>query len=153
MFEKEFIIDKINHILDDVLPENIELVDLQIKGKGSKSMLRILIDKTSGGISLEDCAEINRKIGDELDKQDFFQQRYVLDVSSPGINYPLNTFKDFKRNQGRVMKVDTNKEIRGRKSFIGKLVKAEKKSILIEIETGKKINIPIANVKKATQKI
>lgn len=153
MFEEEIITNKVNDIVQRILPEGIELIDLQLKGKGGKSILKILVDRTTGGISLEECADINRKLGEELDKEDFIQQRYILDVSSPGVNYPLKTFKDFKRNIGHIVKIETYNEIDGKKSFIGKLIEVKKTSILLEDKKDKKLDIPIENIIRAKQKV
>lgn len=152
MFEKEFIEDEVNEIVNQVLPEYIELVNLEIKGKGSKKVLRVLIDKNTGGINLDECAEMNRKLSEVLDERGPFEKSYLLDVSSPGIDYPLKTIKDFKRNIGKEVSIEVFEEIEDKRKFIGKLIQTKENSVLLE-ENDKKIEVPIDNIKKAKQEI
>jgi len=153
MFEDEKIIDKVGNMIQGVLPEDIEMVDLKLRGKGSKTILKILVDKTRGGISLDDCADINRKISEELDKQDIFDAPYILDVSSPGIDYPLKTVKDFRRNLGRTLNVKIYDGIKENKTFTGKLEEVRDDLIILKDKSGTQISIPVKNVEKAKKKI
>lgn len=148
----EFVVDEIHNMLDKILPEDIEVVDLQIKGKatGYRTLVRILVDKHNVGITLDECVEINRKLGKELDEKDFFDDRYLLDVSSPGIHYPLETIKDFRRNIGRKLKVNTYEVIGENKEFVGELMDIKDETILLKTEN-EEIKIPVKGIKKAKQ--
>ena len=76
-----------------------ELVDVEYVKEGDTWYLRAYIDK-EGGISLDDCELISRKVSDWLDKEDFIQDSYILEVSSPGLGRPLKKDKDFARSIG-----------------------------------------------------
>lgn len=97
-----------NRIKEIVLPlikdQNFELVDLEIKGKGPTTILRIFVDKP-GGITLDECTALSEKLSLNLDVEDFFPQRYTLEVSSPGLDRPLISESDFKRKIGENIKV------------------------------------------------
>lgn len=152
MFEKEFLEDKVNEIVDRALPEYIELVNLEIKGKGSKKVLEVLVDKETGGITLDECSEVNRKLSETLDEHDPFEKSYKLDVSSPGLDYPLKTMKDFKRNVGRKIRIVLFEEIKGKKSFSGEIEQAKEGSVVLKQEGDKKLELPLENIKNAKQK-
>jgi ribosome maturation factor RimP len=97
-----------NRIKEIVLPlikdQNFELVDLEIKGKGPTTILRVFVDKP-GGITLDECTALSEKLSLNLDVEDFFPQRYTLEVSSPGLDRPLISESDFKRKIGENIKV------------------------------------------------
>lgn len=155
MFEQGLITDRIRDLLVDILPEDTEIVNLQLKGRSSKyrTMLRILVDKHTGGITLDECVEINKKLGEELDKRDFFDDRYLLDVSSPGINYPLETVRDFKRNKGRKLKINLYESVKEKKDFEGKLIDVDDNNIFLQLDSGEDFKIAIENINKAKQTV
>jgi ribosome maturation factor RimP len=78
----------------------IDLVDLELRGHRGSSLLRIYVDEP-GGISLERCTSASRAIAACLDQHDPVAGHYTLEVSSPGVDRPLTTEKDFARHQGR----------------------------------------------------
>lgn len=71
-----------------------ELVRIRIFGN-SNYTLQIMVDHTTRPLTIDDCATISRIVSDELNKQDFVQEEYKLEVSSPGLNRPLTRLKDF----------------------------------------------------------
>jgi ribosome maturation factor RimP len=95
---------KIIGIKELVLPlldeKQIELIDIELKGNVGNLLLRIYVD-CDGGISLGKCTAISRDVSDILDKNDVIPGKYRLDVSSPGLDRPLKTVRDFQRNIDR----------------------------------------------------
>ncbi|UCE05807.1 MAG: ribosome maturation factor RimP [bacterium] len=100
--------NSIKKIRDLILPilesQNIDLVDVEFKGKSGYLVLRIFVD-IDGGITLNQCANLSQQISDLLDTKDLISGRYRLEVSSPGLDRPLKTARDFQRNLGRKAKV------------------------------------------------
>jgi len=98
----------IKQIKDLVIPlldlEHVDLIDVELKGRAGSQVLRIFVD-TDEGISLDQCAALSRQISDLLDTRDIIPGRYRLEVSSPGLDRPLKTERDFKRNLGREVKI------------------------------------------------
>lgn len=98
----------IKQIRDQVLPlldlEQVDLIDIELKGSPGSQLLRIFVD-TDEGILLDQCVVLSRQISDLLDTRDLISGRYRLEVSSPGTDRPLKTERDFKRNLGRKVKV------------------------------------------------
>jgi hypothetical protein len=66
--------------------EGLEIVDIDYQLEGRGMMLRFYLDRAEGGVTLDDLAPLSRRIGDVLDVHDVIPARYVLEVSSPGIN-------------------------------------------------------------------
>ncbi len=73
----------------------LELVEVQYRREQSGWVLRLIIDKQDG-VSLDDCAAVSREISQLLDIEDFIDQAYNLEVSSPGLNRPLKSMADFR---------------------------------------------------------
>lgn len=112
--------DQIERVALPLIKErDLELVDLEIKGKGPTTILKIFVDR-SGGITLDECAVLSEKLSFLLGLEDVFPHRYTLEVSSPGLDRPLLTQADFKRKIGENVKVflktlvDNKNEIEGR---------------------------------------
>ena len=84
--------------------QGVELVELAIKGSPQRRLLRIYADG-SEGITIDKCAELSRGLADILDTCDPIQGSYVLEVSSPGLDRPLNTDRDYQRALGKVVRM------------------------------------------------
>ena len=98
---KDALTDRVKDIIAPILGDNqIELVGITYKKEGSRKVLRILADKAEG-ITLEECARMNETISEVLDKADFMEDNYILEVSSPGLDRPLKTKADFLRIRAR----------------------------------------------------
>ena len=80
--------------------------------------LRAYIDKP-GGITVNDCEAVSRRLSDILDEKDFIEDSYVLEVSSPGLGRPLKKEKDYKRNLGKEVEIRTYRMVDKKKEFTG----------------------------------
>ena len=100
---------------------NYELVDVEFIKEGANWYLRIYIDKP-GGISIDDCQAVSEKISDRLDEKDPIEQGYYLEVSSPGLERPLKTERDFIKYKGELVEIKVYQPINGKKTFEGELV-------------------------------
>ncbi len=87
----------------------IDLVDLQLLGSGSRTILRVFVDEV-GGISLQHCTKASREISDVLDMNDPFPGKYVLEVSSPGTDRPLKSARDFLRHREKKIEITIGSE-------------------------------------------
>jgi len=100
---------------------NYELVDVEFVKEGANWYLRIYIDKP-GGISIDDCQAVSEKMSEILDEKDPIEQGYYLEVSSPGLERPLKTERDFIKYKGELVEVKVFQPIDGKKVFEGELV-------------------------------
>ena len=112
-----------------------ELVRLRLQG-GKTATLQIMADRPDGGINVDDCAEISTMVSATLDVEDPIEDKYNLEVSSPGIDRPLTRLKDFAAFEGYDAKLETSMPIDGRKRFTGTLAGVEGEDVLINIEVG-----------------
>ena len=97
--------------------------------------LRAYIDK-EGGIAVDDCEIISRKLGEWLDKEDFIDDSYILEVSSPGLGRPLKKEKDFVRSMGKDVEVRLYKPLNKQKEYTGALKSYDADTVTITLEDG-----------------
>lgn len=112
-----------------------ELVDVEYVKEAGSWYLRAYIDK-EGGITVDDCEVISRILGDWLDKEDFIQESYILEVSSPGLGRPLRKDKDFQRSLGDEVEVKLYRPLNKSKDYSGILKAFDKDTVTIEMEDG-----------------
>lgn len=110
-----------------------ELVDVEYVKEAGNWYLRTYIDKP-GGIAVDDCEVISRALSDKLDEEDYIEDSYILEVSSPGLGRPLKKDKDFQRSIGKEIEVRTFRAIDKQKEFTGILKEFNKDSFTIVIE-------------------
>ncbi|HIT90076.1 MAG TPA: ribosome maturation factor RimP [Candidatus Merdenecus merdavium] len=101
-----------------ILEHQFELVDIEYIKEAGTWYLRIYLDK-EGGITIDDCETISRAYSELVDEDDFIEEAYILEVSSPGLGRPLKKEKDFKRSIGEEVEVRTYKAVDKQKEFIG----------------------------------
>ncbi len=114
---------------------NFELVDVEYVKEGSNWYLRAYIDK-DGGINIDDCELVSRKLSDSLDEKDFISDAYILEVSSPGLGRPLKKEKDFVRSMGEEVEVRLYRAIHRQKEFVGILSAYDETTVTLTIDGG-----------------
>ncbi len=126
-----------------------EIVLLEIKGGGSRSVVRVYIDQPAG-ITLNDCERFSKRFGVVLDVEDLIPSSYVLEVSSPGLDRPLTKDTDFVRFAGKTAKVRTRLAVEGQKSHKGKILGVTGGRLSLETSPGKQVvEIAVADIEKA----
>lgn len=119
---------------------NFELVDVEYIKEAGNWYLRAYIDK-EGGITVDDCEIISRKLGDWLDEKDFIADSYILEVSSPGLGRPLKKDKDFDRSIGEDVDIKLYKPLNKQKDFTGTLISYDKDTVTIAQEDGTELTL------------
>ena len=114
---------------------HFELVDVEYVKEAGNWYLRAYIDKP-GGITVDDCEVVNRELGDLLDRDDFIDDSYILEVSSPGLGRPLKKERDFIRSKGEEVEIRTYRMVDRQKEFRGVLKAWDKDTVTIETEDG-----------------
>ena len=101
MSRKETYEQKTEELLIPLIEQHqFELVDVEYVKEAGTWYLRLYIDK-EGGITIDDCEAVSRLFSDKLDEEDFIDDAYIMEVSSPGLGRPLKKEKDFKRSMGK----------------------------------------------------
>jgi ribosome maturation factor RimP len=124
-----------------------ELVDSELAGRGRNAVLRVYIDGPHG-VTVDDCAEVSRQLSAILDVEDPFPERYVLEVSSPGLDRPLVKHEDFERFIGEDVKIRARLPIEGRRNFSGRLIEVESDHVVLEVD-GDTVKLDFDNIERA----
>ena len=110
--------------------QELELVDVEFVREGKDWYLRVYIDK-DGGVTLDDCEAVSRPLSEKLDEMDPIPQSYILEVSSPGVERPFRTSRDFEKAIGENVRVKFYKAMNGRKTIEGILEKYDGETVTI----------------------
>ena len=142
------VIKEVTALIEPILDEmEIELVDIEFLSEQSRWILRIYVDE-SGGITLDACARVSREIGDLIEVKDIFDQGYVLEVSSPGLNRRLKKEKDFERAVGKNIKIRMATPLEGQQNFRGSLQSFQDGILCLSVKDDL-ILLPYGDVEKA----
>jgi len=125
-----------NLILPILENQDVELVDIELKGKPGNQVLKIFVD-VDGGIEVGRCQRLSREIADLLDMKDLLPGKYRLEVSSPGFDRPLKVSRDFQRNLGRKIRVVYSVAEGEENIAVGKIVTIDDDLIVIESDDDK----------------
>jgi ribosome maturation factor RimP len=150
---------ELERVLEDRVAElGFEFVELERTGSRARPILRVRIDRpdsTPGhGVTLDDCAAVSRALEQVLDRDESVAERYVLEVSSPGIERPLVRPRDYTRFAGQEVAVKSRISIEGvGKRLEGRLVglsgEGPDARITLLLEDGSTVHIPHADVVRA----
>ncbi len=144
--QKHYLQDMIEPVVEEL---GYELVRVMTIGQANPT-LQVMIDvkDNSRDITVDDCATVSRALSDLLDEKDPIKERYSLEVSSPGLDRPLTKPAHFKRYEGYLAKVETEKKIENRKRFKGKIILADEQNVVVDMENVE-YTIPYSAVAKA----
>lgn len=120
----------ISPVIEDM---GFELVRIRLMS-GKSQTLQIMAERPTGGIEVDECAEISTAVSAVLDVEDPILDTYTLEVSSPGIDRPLTRLKDFDTFEGYEAKLETTELIDGRRRFRGELAGVEGDEVLINVD-------------------
>ena len=134
MSRKEEYEQKAEALLSPIVESNgFELVDVEYVKEAGNWYLRGYIDKP-GGITVNDCETVSRAFSDRLDEDDFIEESYIMEISSPGLDRPLKKEKDFARSIGKLVEIRTYRPIEKQKEFCGELTAYDNNSVTIDEE-------------------
>lgn len=134
MTKREMYEQRTEELLLPIMEEHhFELVDVEYVKEGGNWYLRAYIDK-EGGISVDDCEIVSRRMSDLLDEHDYIEDSYIFEVSSPGLGRPLKKEKDYARSMGKELEIRTYRAINKEKEFYGILKAYDADTVTIETE-------------------
>ncbi len=146
MSKKEMYEAKTEALLQPILDKyNFELVDVEYVKEGESWYLRAYIDK-EGGITVDDCEVVSREANELLDEQDYIEDSYIFEVSSPGLGRPLKKEKDYIRSMGKELEIRTYRAIDKQKEFYGILKAYDADSVTIEDENGNEMKFQKSDI-------
>ncbi len=145
--------ERVDSIAREVAERNgLEFLRTEIGGTKRSPVVRIIIDREAG-LTVEHCADVSRAVEERLDDEDIIPTKYVLEVSSPGLERDLLTVADFQRFAGKLAKVKTAREVDGAKFFIGRIDGVKGNDIMLDLGNSRIVNIPFDAVAKANLKL
>ena len=145
---KEIILKKIENIVTPVAESmGLSLVDIEYLQDGGYWYVRIYVEKENEDITIEDCAALSNKIDEDIDK--LIDQRFFLEVSSPGIERPLKKIADYIRFKGEKAKLSLKHKVNDNKNFEGIIVDCKDNIIFLEIKEQEIMEIPFSEIRKA----
>ena len=128
-----------------------DLIELNVRGHGGEVVVQIVADRPAGGISMEECSFFNRKMVDVIDARQAITQEYSLELSSPGLDRPLTTQKDFLRVMHQEIRFVLTGPSGGKREYTGILKEIRDNNVLVETQRNGAMTIPISNILKAVQ--
>ena len=151
--DQETVLNRVKELIEPLLAaRQVELVDLICRFEGGRLALKLLVD-TARGVRLDELSAINRSIGAVLDEHDAVPERYILEVSSPGLDRPLKRGKDFERVIGRRLRVFTSVPVNERTEHHGQLLGASDEAITLKADWGEKVQISLPQIVRAEQEV
>ncbi len=128
-----------------------EIVDIEFQNGSKHDLLSIFIYKKEG-IDLDDCTEMSRNLEKKLDNLEIFKNPYYLEISSPGLDRPIRTEDDYRRNLGNEVDLKLYAPIDGKKEFSFVLDKYDDENVYCILDE-KEIAIPIKSISSMKQTI
>jgi ribosome maturation factor RimP len=125
----------------------LTLVELEWRRQGRRYALRVFVDKP-GGVSIDDCQRVSREAGDVLEVSGLIPESYDLEVSSPGLDRPLRTDREFRWACGRLVRCWIREPVAGRTEVRGRLVDVDADRLAVETDSGV-VGLPRDTVTKA----
>jgi len=140
---------KINALAEEV-GENLgyEVDDLEILGRGRRTIVRVTIDM-EGGVGLEDCAAFSRDFSALMDVEDLMKERYTLEVSSPGLDRALRRPRHWLKNIGKPVRVVLLDTYDGRDVITGKIEAFEGDRVTLLLEDQTREELSLDEIKRA----
>jgi ribosome maturation factor RimP len=149
LVEREATIAALRQVVEPLLAaEGMSLVDLHWNRRGRRWVLTLFIDK-EGGVTLDDCAQISRQVGERIEVDNLIDHAYILEVSSPGLDRPLRTLADYERFHEHLVRIITTLPIQGRSMIVGRLKGVEGQTVLVEAKGTGIVPIPLTQIKHA----
>lgn len=138
----------IQSIVEPILAERgVELVELTARPQGRQVLVRVLADKP-GGITLAQCAGLNSQIGQALETADVIEESYTVEVSSPGLDRPLTSKRDYERAVGESVQLDVKIEEGRYRPMEGVVLAVQPEAIVLQLPSGNVI-VPFADIRVA----
>ncbi len=142
--------EAVRALIEPILAEqDLELVDLTFNRQGRSLVVRCLVDGVRG-VSLQRCASVNRRINAALEEAESIEDDFSVEVSSPGIDRPLVSTRDFERVVGQDIQLEVEDENGKAASIKGMLISAFEDNLILKTDAGK-LTISRETVHKATK--
>ena len=139
---------QIRTLVAPILAEReMELVELTCRPHGGQLQVRVLVDQV-GGVTLQQCAKVNQLIGQTLEAANLLEGSYTVEVSSPGLDRPLVSQRDFERAIGEELHVTVRLDERRLQERRGMLLAVQTQAIVLKTPAGN-VTVPLTQIRGA----
>ena len=145
---------KLEEKIETSIEEKVKSLGFEIEyvenvNEAGNNIIRIVLDKDTGSVSIDDCEKVSRAIEDTIDKM--ISKEYVLEVSSPGLERQLKNIKLYKKYEGKEVFIKLFKKIDNLKEFTGILeeVNTQDNTIIVRLENDEKLTLNIEQISSA----
>lgn len=128
----------------------IEVVEVNVRLQNDVLVLQVFADRPTGGIGIDECTELNRKLDQVLYNEMNLGDRYTLEVSSPGLDRMLAGYRDLRRVIGRSLQVFLKEPVRGKREVSGILKAVSEADIIVEVRK-EEWTVPMDKIEKSKQ--
>lgn len=150
MIERTAVAQRVWELAEPLMvSQGLELIDVQFRPEAGRVVLRLLIDRPTGGVTLAELGQVSRELGDLLDVHNAVPGRYQLECSSPGLNRPLLREAHYRRALGQQIAVRTRDQVVDRRGFHGILERVDADGITLRDPAVGAVDIPFAVIEKA----
>jgi len=139
-----------DEIAEDLRSYNVEIIDFSIHYRNRTAAIVLLLDHEDGGINLEECMHFNKKITALIENEVLIGGEYTVEVSSPGLDRPLRTERDFMRARGKKVKFHLKQMVENKLEHDGSVQEVDHDKVTIATPV-KSVTIPLGLIQKAVQ--
>jgi len=144
---------KVEELVRPIAEElGIEVLRVRIGGSGRNQLVQVLVDRR-GGVDADTLARISRGLALQLDVEDLIKGKYRLELSSPGLEWPLDTAADFARYEGEWIRILFREELDLGEPIEGENLGPEENGFLVREEGKEPRHIDMADVKKVVRAV
>ena len=142
------IIARVRELSQPVLTElGLELFDLEYQPRSG--LLRLVIDRPAGNVSIDDCSLASERVSERLDAADPIAQAYRLEVSSPGLDRPLRHEDDYRRFRGRLAHLVLAQPVDGKSDITGRIGECQQGMVRMQLAEDESLWVPLAAARTA----
>jgi len=132
----------------------LEVVELSLRGPSRRRLLRVDIDRPGPeGVNLDDCRRFSLELGQLIDETNLIPGQHSIEISSPGVDRPIRSADDIRRNVGRRVVVNTIEPVHGSHCVRGVLVSGDETEMVLSEGGEERLRIPLELVEKARQDV
>ena len=125
----------------------MEQVELTCRPQSGQLMIRLLVDR-AGGVTIQQCAQANAQIRNALEASGAFLENYTVEVSSPGLDRPLTSKRDFERAIGEDLRMDIRIDEGRFKELSGMLLAVQPEAVVVKTPQGN-VTVAMAEIRIA----
>lgn len=143
---REMLFQSVTDLVEPLLQaQGFDLIELQLQQSQGRWLVRVFADGEDG-ISLEDCRRLSLEISYVLDLEDLIPAPYVLEVSSPGLDRPLHTARDFRRQCRHMVTVFLHAPLMGLIQYSGRVAEVADTHLVLHMPPDIPLEIPLTQI-------